>query len=78
MFVRAFDFFLKLIRSQYLKTEMLHITKETNWHFSFLNRLENKVAQSKKQNPSAKHSRSANFGGSPAKQGRALTFLVLV
>ena len=57
---------------------MLHITKETNWHVSFLNRLENKVAQSKKQNPSAKDSRSANFGSSPAKQGRALTTSVLV
>ena len=43
---RALDFCLKLIRSQYLKTEKLHMTKETNWHFSFLNRLSNKVAQS--------------------------------
>ena len=43
---RAFDFCLKLIRSQYLKTEKLHMTKETNWHFSFPNRLKNKVAQS--------------------------------
>ena len=78
MITRAFGFCLKLIQSQYLKTEKLHMTKETNWHFSFLNRLSNKVAQSKKRNPSAKHSRSANFGGSPAKQGRALTFLILV
>ena len=44
--IRAFDFCLKLIRSQYLKTEKLHMTKETNWHFSFLNRLSDKVAQS--------------------------------
>ena len=45
-YIRDFDFFLKLTRYQYLKTEELHMTKETNWHFSFINRLSNKVSQS--------------------------------
>ena len=78
MFNRAFEILLKLVRSQWLKIEKFHITKEANWHFSFLNRLSNEVPQSQKRNPSAKHSQSATFGGSPAKQGRALANSVLV
>ena len=78
MYGRAFEILSKLVRSQWLKIEKFHITKEANWHFSFLNRLSNEVPQSQKQNPSAKHSQSATFGGSPAKQGRALTTSVLV
>ena len=78
MSVRAFEILLKLVRSQWLKIEKFHITKEANWHFSFLNSLSNEVPQSQKRNPSAKHSQSATFGGSPAKQGRALTTSVLV
>ena len=78
MSIRAFEILLKLVRSQWLKIEKFHITKEANWHFSFLNRLSNEVPQSQKQNQSAKHSQLATFGGSPAKQGRALTTSVLV
>ena len=51
--IRAFEIFLKLIRSQYLKTEKFHITKEANWDF-FLNRLSNGVPNSQKPNPLAK------------------------
>ena len=37
-----------------------------------------KVKHSKKPNPAAVDSPSAKFGGSPAKQGRALTSSILV
>ena len=75
---RAFEILLKVVRSQWLKIEKFHITKEANWHFSFLNSLSNEVPQIQKQNQSAKHSQSATFGSSPAKQGRALNTSVLV
>ena len=71
--IRAFEIFLKLKKSQYLKIKKFHIPKETHWHFSFLNRLSNEVSQIQIQNPAAEHSHSVTFGGSQTKQGRAIT-----
>ena len=70
LYIRTFESFVKLIRS--------HITKEGNWQLAFINTLSNEVPQSQKRNASANHSQSATFGGSPAKQGRALTTSLLV